>query len=356
MRPVDPMGDCPVCGPRAAWARHGAWGRQSAWRWRNGKPPKHFFFLRVLFLFLAACGILVFALSSNAGSLHSFLGHLGLVFLVFFIVGLVLKRLFRPMRRLMLGVQEISDGNLDFRFPLRGHGEFDYLADHFNLMVDNIREMVRSKDQLLLDVSHELRSPLTRMKVALEMAPKGKWRKDMERDIVEMEAMLGEVLESERLRSGNGKLDLRPLDPGKLLVEFARRYKGRKPGVKKAGPFPLVEVQADEARIRTVLQNVLENALKYSAHQKKPVELGLSGGENGIVLEVRDHGEGIPAAERERVFEPFYRVDKSRAKATGGYGLGLHLSREIMRAHGGDITLECPPDGGTKVSVLVPKT
>ncbi len=162
------------------------------WRWRGRRPPRQHFFLRVVVLFIIASVLLeaIFGSDTTLG-FTNITHHLGWTCVVLIAVAIILGRMFKPLRRLMRGVQEISDGNLDFQFPLQGHGEFDYLAEQFNDMAGNIREMIRSKDQLLLDVSHELRSPLTRMKVALEMAPKGQWKRSMEQDIREMETMLG---------------------------------------------------------------------------------------------------------------------------------------------------------------------
>jgi signal transduction histidine kinase len=101
--------------------------------------------------------------------------------------------------------------------------------------------------------------------------------------------------------------------------------------------------------------NVMENALKYSSSQKKPVEVKLERTVKGVEVAIRDHGEGIPKSEQGKVFEPFYRVDKSRTKATGGYGLGLSLCKEIMLAHGGDIKLKSSIGKGTEIRLLFPK-
>jgi signal transduction histidine kinase len=117
--------------------------------------------------------------------------------------------------------------------------------------------------------------------------------------------------------------------------------------------FPLI--LADQAKCATALKNVIENSLKYSEGQKKAVEIELSEDASSVRIHVRDHGIGIPHEERDRVFEPFYRVDKSRTRKTGGYGLGLSLAREIMRAHGGDILIESRPRWGTRVSLVFPK-
>lgn len=320
------------------------------------KPPRHWFFMKVL-MFLFWCCIVLTVLFLMFGELtpQRIFHAVGIVLLVMVVGGMFLGRMFKPLRWLIWGVREIAGGNLDFRFPSTGkRGEIWYLADQFNLMAERVQEMVRSKERLLVDVSHELRSPLTRLKVALEMTPKSKMRASMMRDIGEMEAMLGEILETEKLKSSHGKLELKPVALTHLVQDLAARYKTRKPGVKFMGKASGVIIQADAARVETVLRNVLENALKYSANQKKPVEIAIHQQAEEVEVTIQDHGPGIPKEEQERVFEPFYRVDPSRNKKTGGYGLGLSLCREIMRAHGGEIILESEPGQGTTVKVYWP--
>ena len=300
---------------------------------------------------LTICFFVTGSLPSNR-VLHT----LGIVFLVMFVGGMALRRMFGPLRMLMRGVQEISEGNLDFQFPVRGrHGEINYLAGQFNHMVGHVKEMIHSKDQLLLDVSHELRSPLTRLKVALEMTPKGKMKDTMLRDVAEMETMLSEILETERLKNGNGKLNLGPVDLDRVSREMVKRYKGRRPGLKFSEGEEKLQVTADETRVKTVFQNVVENALKYSSGQKKAVQIRLETRPDRVQAVIQDFGPGIAPEEREKVFEPFYRIDKSRTKETGGYGLGLSLCREIMLAHGGDIRLESESGRGTRVTLSFPK-
>ncbi len=345
---------CPWVPPhrhlRDHWREHD-W-RRGPWR----RPPRHWFFMKILMLLFwvcVACTISFFV----SGSLpaHRVLQTFGIIVLVMALGGMALRRMFGPLRMPMRGVEEVSEGNLDFQFPHRGrHGEINYLADQFNRMVGHIKEMIHSKDQLLLDVSHELRSPLTRMKVALEMSPKSKMRDSMMSDIQEMETMLTEILETERLKSGNGKLSLATVDLCTLAGEMAERYAERKPGLKFLDPKEKSEVTADCSRVKTVLQNVLENALKFSEGQKKAVEMSLESEGDHRLIRVQDFGPGIPKEEQGKIFEPFYRVDKSRTKETGGYGLGLSLCREIMLAHGGDIRLESEPGQGTTVSLFFP--
>jgi signal transduction histidine kinase len=335
------------CRPQGPWERH-----------RRLRPPRHSFFARVFLLLglsVALAFILMLVFSDQGFSFRQLRHVAGGTFLVLIVGFFILRRLFGPMRRLMRGVQEISNGNLDFQFEAGRHGELGYLADTFNLMVRRVREMVQSRSRLLLDVSHELRSPLTRLKVALEMMPRNKLKTSMMQDVTDMETMLAEILETEHLRSRDGKLSFARVDLAELAREFARRYKGRKPGVKLMGKPNGVLIEADEARVRMVLQNVLENAIKYSSHQRKPVQIRLEQQAAHVLIYVQDFGIGIPDDEQEKIFEPFYRVDKSRVKKTGGYGLGLSLCREIMQAHGGEIALQSRSGGGTTFMLKFPK-
>ena len=342
-----PKQDNPYCGPG------------DHWKYGYRPSPKHWFFKRIFFLFLFLClgpALIIFCLLRGNCPVDRIPHYLGWIFLIIAAGFFALRRMFGPLRWLMKGVEEISKGNLDFQLTNhRHHGEIGYLAETFNLMARRVKEMVESKSRLLLDVSHELRSPLTRMKVALEMTPNSKLKNSMMRDITEMETMLNEILETERLKGNNGKLSLTEVDLSALAREFALKYKTRKPGVKLMGKPKGLLVQVDESRVRTVIRNVLENALKYSSNQKKPVEMSLEEGTAQVLLSVKDFGVGISAADQEKIFEPFYRVDPSRTKDTGGYGLGLSLCREIMRAHCGEILLESEPGQGTRMILRFPK-
>jgi signal transduction histidine kinase len=263
---------------------------------------------------------------------------------------LFVQKLLRPLKRLHEGVQEVSAGNLSYRVPAEQSDEFGDLARSFNRMSARIREMINAKERLLLDVSHELRSPLTRISVALEVEGAGEI---IRRNLREMESMIAELLDSARLDSSNWSLRLERTDLTALLREVAARHDGETPGVRLL-PIPgEVFVQADPSRIRSVFQNVIENAIKYSPKDRNPVEISLvprpSG---GVEVTVRDFGIGISEAEQTLVFEPFYRVDKSRCKEKGGYGLGLSLARRIMLAHGGDLRLESTLNEGTRVTAV----
>jgi signal transduction histidine kinase len=265
--------------------------------------------------------------------------------LLFFVVGvlfaahLVLSRLLRPLRSLHQGVVRLSEGQLDITLPNRTRDEFGVLTGAFNQMVGRIREMLRARDQLLLDVSHELRSPLTRMKVALALLPEGDKRQRIASDVAEMEAMITELLDLERLRNGRG-IQTEPRNLVPILREMAESFEDRPPGVRVASAPREILLDIDGDRIRTVLRNLLENAIKYSLPESGPVEVSAEDDGETVVVRVTDDGPGVPPADLPNLFEPFFRVDRSRSKKSGGYGLGLSICKRIMEAHGGDITAE----------------
>jgi signal transduction histidine kinase len=272
--------------------------------------------------------------------------HAMLLVLLLFLMGAVvlaahavLSRLLRPLRRLGEGVARLGEGHLDVVLSHRTRDEFGALTEAFNHMVRRVKEMIDARDQLLLDVSHELRSPLTRMKVALELLPDGEQRSRMTADIREMELMLTELLELERLRDGRAirtaRHDLMP-----ILRDVADGFHDRHPGVRLVSTAATVLLEIDDDKVRIVLRNLLENAVKYSLPDSGAVEVSVVPNGEIVVVRVTDDGPGIPERDMSNLFEPFFRVDRSRSKKTGGYGLGLSICKRIMEAHGGAIAVE----------------
>ncbi|MDF1552654.1 MAG: HAMP domain-containing sensor histidine kinase [Deferrisomatales bacterium] len=260
----------------------------------------------------------------------------------------------KPLQWLTAGVQAVSAGDLEHRVRRRGDDDLGELAASFNVMTGRIRDMIHTRWELLLNVSHELRSPLTRSKLALEFLPDIPARESIREDLADMETMLGEILETERLQSPHGGLHRRQVDLATLLREVAEPFRGRPPGVElrlPAGPLPL---SVDPDRLCTAVRNVLENAVKH-AERDAPVELTLEAAGEELVIRVRNRGAPIPAAELPLLLEPFYRADKSRSKETGGYGLGLSLCRTILELHGGSVTITSDVREGTVVSLRLPR-
>jgi signal transduction histidine kinase len=273
---------------------------------------------------------------------------------VVFTAHAVLTRLLRPLRTLGDGVARLSDGDLDVELPDRSGDEFGALIVAFNRMTGRVREMVRARDQLLLDVSHELRSPLTRLKVALELLPSADRKARMAADLAEMELMIGELLELERLRDGYGiRTTHQNLVP--ILEDVAQSFDDRPPTVRVTSTTPEIIAEIDADRMRTVIRNLLENAVKYSLPDSRAVEASAAQNGEEIVIRVTDDGAGIPEDDIPNLFEPFFRVDRSRSKKTGGYGLGLSISKRIVEAHHGTIAVENTKGRGASFVVTLPK-
>ncbi len=291
----------------------------------------------------------------NRGTVHEGL----LVLLLVAILAVVLatygflKQLLRPLRVLTNGVARLGDGDLDVKLPHIASDEFGRVTEAFNHMVDRVRDMIGAREQLLIDVSHELRSPLTRMKVTLELPQDDVQRARLAEDIAEMEYMVATLLELERLRMRRGISAARE-DLVALLHEVAARFQDRPPGVRVMPTVPAVVVEVDGDKVRTVLRNLVENAIKYSLPRSRPIELSAVANADAVVVRVTDDGVGISEADVARIFEPFFRADRSRSKSTGGYGLGLSICKRVMEAHGGSIRVERPAGGGASFMLTFP--
>ena len=265
-----------------------------------------------------------------------------------------LRWLFRPLRDLSRVVKLISAGDLEHRVPEYRNDQFGRLSEAFNRMTKRIQHMITARERLLLDVSHELRSPLTRMKVALEFFPESDIRRGVALDVDEMEMMVTGILENARLHSEYGTLRLAEFNLVPLLQEVMTEFRGQPPGLHfPALPSSLL-LTADAEQVRSVLKNLLANALKFSTPESAPVDIRVQTEQQQIVIEVVDHGVGITQDDQAFIFEPFYRTDSSRTKTTGGYGLGLSLCKTIMEAHQGSISVTSEPGRGSVFRVSFP--
>lgn len=257
--------------------------------------------------------------------------------------------LLKPIKHLHEGVEQLSEGNIEYQMMTNRSDELGELMNSFNVMTRRIREMLQAREQLLQDVSHELRSPLTRVKVALEFMDESTSKLSIREDISEMETMITELLETDRMKSRFGSLELTPVNLAKLVKETATELEDQKPGIKLVSFPEEINLQLDFKRIRILVRNIIGNALRYSEPGGYPVEVSLREKKDEVIISVQNFGTGIPEQDLPFVFEPFYRVDKSRSKKTGGYGLGLSLCKRIMEAHGGKIEITSRIDVGTTV-------
>jgi two-component system OmpR family sensor kinase len=269
-----------------------------------------------------------------------------------------------PLEQLTSAARRLGEGDLAVRTGLRGRGEVGDLARAFDEMAERVERLVRAERELLANVSHELRTPLARIQVALELAAEGDHEKaqrylsEIGADLAELDGLVEEILTTARLEgAGPGGLPIHkgPLDLGTLLAELAARFRSADPGrplsLEIAPSLP--SILADAGLLRRLLDNLLDNARKYS-EPDAAVTLAARTEGGSVVLEVRDNGIGIDPADLPRLFTPFFRTDRSRVRGTGGVGLGLALAKRIAEAHGGTISAESGPSGGTAIRVTLP--
>lgn len=263
------------------------------------------------------------------------------------------RRLFAPIEEIKYGVERIGAGDLDHRIDVQRRDELGELGRSINAMADDIQKMLDSKRQLLLAISHELRSPLTRAKVALEMIDDARQRDEINRDLDEMESLIAELLETERLSNRHAVLNKSDASLSELIAAVVNE------GFKDGGlrlDLPAQEVSAsvDVARSKLLLKNLIDNALRHNPDATQPPLVTLSQRGDEAVVTVRDFGKGIAPEQIIHLTEPFYRVDAARQRQTGGYGLGLYLCRMIAEAHGGRLTIESEVGRGSVVTVRLP--
>ena len=253
--------------------------------------------------------------------------------------------LFKPIRAIRRGAEHIGQGHFDFRIANVRSDQLGDLAADINRMAGDVENMLDAKRALLLGISHELRTPLSRMRLVLEFLEDEEQAESLKAEIVEMEKIVVSLLEAERLNSRHVKLSRTDADVGSLVKSLLDDYFSRDMDrISVSLPEEPISASIDEARISLLLKNLLSNALRYSRPEEGLVELTVTARGGDLVMTVADNGPGLSEDQAEHIGEPFYRGDPSRARESGGSGLGLYLATLVARAHGG--TLELLDSGG----------
>jgi signal transduction histidine kinase len=279
----------------------------------------------------------------------SLLGILAILVLLYFVI----HWLFQPLKSIQSDIQRIGSGELSHRIKTKRKDEFGELAQTVNHMADDIEQMLEAKRQLLLAISHELRSPITRAKVALSLMDSSNLKQELVDDLDEMESLIHELLEAERLKSKHYVLNLSENSLNKLIQEVVEsNFQQENIKLQLAKDLPIIVL--DNTRIKFVIKNLLDNALKHQKNNQQMVEITTQYNKQTIKLEIKDHGAGIAAQHLPHLTEPFYRADPSRQRKTGGYGLGLYLVRLIIEAHGGKLQIKSKQGQGTCVIIIFP--
>ncbi len=265
-----------------------------------------------------------------------------------------LRNQVRPIERLARAADSFGKGRAVPDFKPYGATEVRRAAQAFITMRERIERHVTQRTEMLAGVSHDIKTPLTRMKLTLAMMPDGEGHDapndvvSMRADIAEMEHMLDDYLAFAR---GEGGEDASLTDLSELVREAASAAERAQPKAQISVTAPAhVPVSVRRAGLRRVLANLIENAFKHGSK----VAVSLTQDERLVEIAVEDNGPGIPEPRREEAFRPFHRLDEGRNLQSGGSGLGLAIARDIARAHGGDIVLSESPLGGLKATVRLP--
>jgi signal transduction histidine kinase len=290
----------------------------------------------------------------------------GLTLLVSTIVCFLLARfLSAPIKLLRNATHSIAAGDLNVRVSgLLGkrRDELATLAVDFDVMAVRLRALLDSHQQLLRDVSHELRSPLARLQIALGLARRPNANLGQEFDRIEREAqrlddLIGEILSLCRLDDPARAVSIDDVSIDELLetlIDNARvEAEPRSIDITVDAPAGL-SVQGDRELLYRAVENVLRNAVRFSPDHGR-VEVSAQATATGVSVVIRDHGPGVPAESLQRIFEPFFRVGEARDRDTGGHGIGLAITARVVRLHEGTVTAANQPDGGLQITLSLPR-
>ncbi len=281
---------------------------------------------------------------------------------------LLARYLTRPIQRLSRVTHQFASGDLGLRVAPAMGGRRDEVADlarDFDHMAERLQALIGSQRQLLSDVSHELRSPLARVQVALGLAHQREPDRPypeldrIEREVEYLNELIGRLLSLARLEAGTALSHSGPVDLTALLSEIAENTdfeaRARNRRVRILDSMP-VTIEADEALLASTLENVVRNAAKYTDEQTA-VEISLQPEpeqKGWLLIQVQDHGPGVPEDMLTKLFEPFVRVGDARDSERGGYGLGLAIAKRAIELHGGEIFASNAAEGGLTVRIRLP--
>jgi two-component system, OmpR family, osmolarity sensor histidine kinase EnvZ len=266
---------------------------------------------------------------------------------LFAVATMFMRNQVRALRRLANAAENFGKGRHVANFKLEGATEIRQAAAAFIVMRDRIQRQISQRTEMLAGVSHDLRTPLTRMKLALEFLEDGPTVAELKSDVEQMQGMVRGYLDFAR---GEGGETPREVDLPMLLEEVVANARRDGAPVSIAAPEAFAISLRPDATKRCIA-NLIANALRYGSH----VWVAAVPVKHGIDILVDDDGPGIPAHRREDVFRPFFRLDAARSPQSGSVGLGLTIARDVALSHGGDISLEDSPQGGLRVRVHLPK-
>ena len=272
----------------------------------------------------------------------------------------------RPIIALTRTIRKMGKGDLSARVKVRASGEMRDLADSYNAMAEEIEHFDQSRSQFVSNASHELKTPLTTMKILLEnliyqpdmpAELRGEFMQDMNHEIDRLTNVVTDLLTLTQADSHETALHPERVDLSALIEESLHLLR---PAAEKRGQTlnadvaPRLIADCDPGKMRQIVTNLVDNALKYTPDGGE-ITVRLADQGETVLLTVADNGVGIPEEDQAHIFDRFYRVDKARSRATGGTGLGLAIVRQMVTMHGGEITVASAPGKGSAFTVTLPK-
>ena len=278
---------------------------------------------------------------------------LALAALILFLNYFMVNKMLNPVRLLKQGAERIRQGDLSYRVKSNLQDELGELTESINHMADSLQSMLEAKRQLLMAISHELRTPITKAKLRMEFMPESDEKDQLKEDINEIDLLISDLLEAERLNNDHSALVSERVLLANFIRSIAESFKSNNCEIEIEIPVNDLEFEIDKLRIRLLITNLLNNAVRHGKGNLINVRVSFSG-DRGII-EVKDNGEGISQEHITQITEPFYRADSARQRNTGGFGLGLYLCRLIAQAHGGEMIIVSQEGQGTQITVNLPR-
>ncbi len=271
---------------------------------------------------------------------------------ILFIIGLYffIHRYLRPVQLMKNRIEALEEGDLKSKIEIIGEDELADLSYSMNQLIMDINILLENKHQLLLEVSHELRSPLARMQLLIEMLPDHKNIAKLKEEVKFLEGMIGNLLLSDRLSMPYSKLDLQKLKTSKIIENLIEMFPTNHKRIKVNNQIPNEQIDIDETKFILALRNLLDNAIKYSPINKNIEIIVVKNGE--IKFQIKDKGTGISKDNIQKITQPFFQADQTLS--TKGFGLGLTICKKIIESHNGKLSIESNPQKGSVFSVHLP--
>ncbi len=276
-----------------------------------------------------------------------FFWAIGMSILCLIIAALFMRNQIKPIKLLAEMTESFGKGEPIQDLRTTGSLEIRQLAKAFNIMRERIERQINQRIEMLAGISHDLRTPLTRMKLELAMLPKNEAQKALGTDVHEMESMINEYLDFVR---GDNREEPKEINISNLIMDQVRVFKDQKFQIEVQNIPNLLIMRIRPHAFKRCLANLLDNAKCYATKAIVSTEIK----NKTLCIHVDDNGPGIPKSKRQDIFKPFYRLDTSRNKKTGGVGLGLSIVQDIIHAHGGEMKVSDSSLGGTRMTILLP--